>query len=177
MGIWSCIVIDVIHSGWYSSMCVMHARAAPYCSFQSGLHWAGEGVINPSLSASTLQRALLLTHNYVRFQGLLKASGYGPSLVPGRINRLHARAWRSVHLTAHRSQRSRGHGAEARDTLRLTYVKSHTSVSHGPQGGAPSSKRRRRHERYIERRTTGSFGSRTRPRPHHGDCKSGRRAW
>ena len=68
MGIWSCIVIDVIHSGWYSSMCVMHARAAPYCSFQSGLRWAGEGVINPSLSASTLQRALLLTHNYVRFQ-------------------------------------------------------------------------------------------------------------
>ena len=46
----------------------MHARAVPYCSFQSGLRWAGEGVINPSLSASTLQRALLLTHNYVRFQ-------------------------------------------------------------------------------------------------------------
>ena len=61
-------------------MCVMHARAAPYCSFQSGLRWAGEGVINPSLSASTLQRALLLTHNYVRFHAR-------PSVVSAAISR------------------------------------------------------------------------------------------
>jgi len=57
-----------MRSLWHSSMRVMRVRTVPYCSFQSGIVWAGEGVINPSLSASTLQRALLLTHNYVRFQ-------------------------------------------------------------------------------------------------------------